>query len=235
MIFILLAVLLIKAFLLVIAEAAQLPQVVPIGLYRLSAASVVEIVPDEKVQSLLYVGVAGIVLADYLALAALIFWVLMEDSPQRERAFWRTRPISGTQVFLAKAIFIGLAAWPVQAALQLTVSAAVGYSWLQCVSVLGLLTYAQSLLVAMLVLAATLWKNALVGLITIALYVFTLAYVDDFYLHPAPRLTPWFMQVSLLVLAVGVIWLVYASRSRAKGYILLGLGTCVLLYYQVMA
>ncbi len=170
--------------------------------------------------------------ADLVILAILIIRLFHEDSPVREEAHWRTRPTSGTQVFMAKAVLIGLLAWPLQIALQILITALAGFPAASWFSGLSQLIAFQSVIISSAVLACALWKNALAGFG--ALFLLLLGYVFALEKFAKDGLPEEAYGFALLTLAVTGAWRMYARRKQIEGYAILAVGLGSLLCWDIL-
>lgn len=179
------------------------------------------------------VGLAGY--ADYIALITLIVWVLSEDPPLGDRTFWRTRPLSGTQVFAAKLIFILLAAFPIQILLQMLLTATTSHTHLSMYHIsatdgLDSVLEVNAFLIGFLILGRVLWKQALLGYgILFGTFIGTVVALD----HPGMMSAidmeerQFFMMRACLAafcFAMVIAWLMYATRRRDYGFVLFAVG-----------
>ncbi len=177
---------------------------------------------------------------DYVLLIVLVLGVLLDDPTLSDRAFWRTRPIAGLQMAAAKGIFILLIGWPMQFALQVLINLE---RWPGAAHWYGSfvpLAWTQAAWISAIALAAVLWRNAVVGLASMAAIAF--AYVTLLnvvittmlnVLQPVP-LRPntviafnYADTLSLSILfgmALLVAGVMYARRNRKVGFAIFGAG-----------
>ncbi len=112
-------------------------------------------------------------LADFALMLYLVFKLFREDTPLGDRAFWRTRPISGGQLVVAKALFLSFAVFFVPGAIQLGTIHAVGYNWGSSIACLEEFLYSQSGWVFYAMVATVLWRNVFIlPFITFGFYIF---------------------------------------------------------------
>jgi len=169
-------------------------------------------------------------ICDYFLVLMLILWVLTEDKPEDERSFWRSRPISGGQMFKAKAFYILLVSWGLQAVAQIIASAIAGETLSEYGTSLMLMTEYQAVFVPPIIIAATLWQNALLGFCVELLMFVAYAGFIDWLSERRGYVDMSQVSVALLVL-LGVFtagWM-YIRRGRIKGFGLLAAGYCAIL------
>lgn len=176
------------------------------------------------------------VVAVFLFNVHLVVRVLAEDSPLKETAFWRTRPISGGQMLAAKAIFLG--SWTLL--LPAAVMAAAGFAHGFTVGeVLGVM--AGQLVLHGFIGVAFLAITAFFQRVIASVFCFLLlGFFMQLAAGPGPRAATatraTFESASLAATRTGLaagcllagcgiaVWLVYRSRRRTIAALLLVAG-----------
>jgi len=108
-------------------------------------------------------------LADFCLTFFLVTNVIQEDTPIGDRAFWRTRPMSGASLFVAKALFIGLAIYAMPVAMEFVSAQAMGVGQPDVLGALRFLVALQVGWVAVPLLFAVLWRRLLLGVLSVFL------------------------------------------------------------------
>ncbi|MFA6960328.1 MAG: hypothetical protein WC205_06235 [Opitutaceae bacterium] len=164
----------------------------------------------------------------------LVVRVLAEDSPLKEAAFWRTRPIQGGQMLAAKVLFV--TGWTVVLPAGVIAAAAIYYGFTPG-EVLKVVA-GQALLhgfIAWVFLAVTSFFQRVIASIFcfLLLGVFTqLAVGRRFTTETVATFVPASLVVTRTVVSVGLllagcglaIWLVYRSRRRTMAAVVLAVG-----------
>jgi hypothetical protein len=102
-------------------------------------------------------------ITDICFMSHLVINALQEDTPLGHRAFWRTRPITGAQLLVAKALFIALAICGLSALIQLGTVLSTGFSWPVALGAVGDYLLTQLAWIALAASFAVLWKNLMLG------------------------------------------------------------------------
>jgi hypothetical protein len=179
-----------------------------------------------------FVSLAGGILGatDFIILIALILGILLEDPPLGERTFWRTRPIANGQMLTAKAFYLFLVCWPLQAVLQVLTNFG-NHPWY---SALGELTLIQAAWVAVLAPIVLLWRNPILGAGALAAIWFgSFMLVDQIALllpHTVGNEPDPLIPIEVIFLAVlfcttvAVAAWMYCKRKRLMGFLIFGAG-----------
>jgi hypothetical protein len=172
--------------------------------------------------------------SDFILLVVLVLGVLLEDPTQGDRTFWRTRPIAGWHILAAKAVFIFLVSWPLQAAMQVMINFAEGAPIAHWYSAIGSLTGIQAWWISVLVLAALLWRNPIVGLGSLfGCYCLleVLAFIlDEFGYNPYPSMDKHAAAAGFVWFGITLLvsWFMYCHRQRRTGSLIFATGMTVI-------
>ncbi|HVU36856.1 MAG TPA: hypothetical protein VHC95_00835 [Opitutales bacterium] len=169
----------------------------------------------------------SVVLMYFLIVAA-----VMEDAPLSDKAFWRTRPVTGGQMFAAKFSFVLLVSVPLQA-FSIALTAALLYPEWETSYFLHSLVLASGmmLIVSMTMLATTtLWRNPVIGAGALLLpYLLHL-----FLFNPWSIMADTFFVYAWPVLAMGIAASVYISHRQRTGFAMLTIGVAVYYLWPVV-
>jgi hypothetical protein len=155
----------------------------------------------------------------------LVVRVLAEDSPLKEAAFWRTRPITGGQMLAAKAMFI--AAWTVLLPAGVIAAAAIYYGFTggEMLAVVAGQVVLHGFIGLVFMTAAAFFERVIASVICFLLLgIFAqLATTIRVPTETVERFSPASLVVTKAILATGFLlagcgaacWLVYRSRKRA--------------------